>query len=162
MGVAKDERIASFFQAVQRGDRTGVADALRSDPWLTRARDGTGATGLHHAAFCGHGAVVTLLLDAGADINARDGEYDATPAGWAIHALRERGALLAIEIEDVLFALERGDLAWVERLVTRHPALRTAVDRQGRPLARHPAVQGDRRVAHVFGLPGPDDGDARR
>jgi hypothetical protein len=93
---------------------------------------------------------VELLLDAGADINARDATYGATPAGWAIHYLRERGALLAIEIEDVLFAIRRGDADWAERLVTRHPWVVDAVDREGKPLAAHAANSGDPKIARLF------------
>ena len=112
-----------FFDAVERGDKDTVANMLKSDSSLAVAFDDDGATALHHAAFYGHREIVELLHDAGADINARDKTHGATPAGWAIHYLRERGALLAIEIEDVRFAVERGDVAWVERLVARHPWL---------------------------------------
>ena len=37
-------------------------------------------------------AIVRLLVQQGADINARDTEFGATPAGWAIEYLREMGA----------------------------------------------------------------------
>ena len=96
---------------------------LNADASLARATDEEGATALHHAAVNGYREIVDLLLDAGADIDARDSIHGATPAGWAIHYLRERGALLAIEIEDLHFALERGDSAWVERFIARHPRL---------------------------------------
>jgi hypothetical protein len=112
-----------FFDAVERGDKDTVANMLNADSSLAVAFDDDGATALHHAAFHGHREIVELLHDAGGDINARDKTHGATPAGWAIHYLRERGALLAIEIEDVRFAVERGDVAWVERLVARHPWL---------------------------------------
>ena len=112
-----------FFDAVERGDKDTVASMLNADSSLAIAFDDDGATALHHAAFLGHREIVELLHDAGGDINARDKTHGATPAGWAIHYLRERGALLAIEIDDLRFAVERGDVAWVERLVARHPWL---------------------------------------
>ena len=126
--------IESFLAAIQRGDRVTVATILASDPTLAIGFDAEGATPLHYAAFYGHREIVELLHHAGADINARDKVHGATPAGWAIHYLRERGALLAIEIDDLRFAIERGDVAWVERLTTRHPALAHTTDRDGNPL----------------------------
>jgi ankyrin repeat protein len=40
---------------------------------------------LHEAAMRGNLAMIRLLLEHGADPNARDRSYDATPAGWAEH-----------------------------------------------------------------------------
>lgn len=123
---------------------------LAADPGLARRSDGDGATALHHAAFAGQHAVIAVLLAAGADLNARDGTHGATPAGWAVHRLREQGALLAVEIDDVRFALDRGDDLWVRRLVTRHAALKGARDRDGRPLADHPRVGAVPALAALF------------
>ena len=44
-------------------------------------------TPLHSAAWNGDLAMVRLLVEAGADRNARDRQYDATPLGWAETAL---------------------------------------------------------------------------
>src|SRR5919107_1372114 len=108
---------ATFFGAVERGDLDAVRALVAADPALARARDDSGATALHHAAFHAHRAVVELLLAAGAELNARDATHGATPAGWAIHYLRERGALLAIEVEDALFAIRRGGVELLARLL---------------------------------------------
>jgi ankyrin repeat protein len=128
---------SALFSAVERGDAEATRAMLAAEPDLARARDETGATALHVAAFHGHRAIVDLLLAAGADVNARDDTHGATPAGWAIHPLREHGALLAIEIEDALFAIRRGDVELLTRLVARHPALVDAVDRSGTALETH-------------------------
>ena len=144
------DRITRFFIAVDRGQPSEVRELLTADPELVRVRDPDGATALHHAAFRGHREVAELLHDAGADVNARDGTHDATPAGWAIHHLRERGALLAIEIEDLLFAIKRGDVTWARRFLARHPALAEAVDRDGTPLAEHAAVGPNPEIARLF------------
>lgn len=40
---------------------------------------------LHYAAAIGDVDIVRLLVDKGADINAVDGQFKATPAGWAEH-----------------------------------------------------------------------------
>lgn len=145
--------LTSFIDAVTRGDLESVSSMLAANPGLASRVDSDGATALHHAAFAafaGHYVVIDALLRAGADLNARDGSFDATPGGWALHQLRERGALLAIEIDDVLFALEREDDVWVRRLVTRHSALRHASDREGRPLAAHPRVVATPALAALF------------
>jgi ankyrin repeat protein len=140
----------AFFSAIERADFETVRALITATPELVRARDDDGATALHHAAFHGHRTIVELLLEAGADVNARDGTHLATPAGWAIHYLRERGALLAIEIEDALFAIRRGDAELLAWQMTRHPVLADAVDRAGRPLAEHAANAGNPDIAQLF------------
>ena len=44
--------------------------------------------------------------------STREGEHDATPSGWVIHYLRELGGLLAIEIEDTLYAIHNRGVVW--------------------------------------------------
>ena len=43
----------------------------------------SGYTPLHAAAFRGNADVITVLLQHGADVAARESRYGATPAGWA-------------------------------------------------------------------------------
>ena len=142
--------VEQLFDAVQRGDADDVARMLDQRPELVTASDATGATALHHAAFHGHRSIVHLLISRGANVNSRDREHDATPSGWAIHYLRELGGLLAIEIEDTLYAIRNRDVAWVERLVTRHPALVDATDVNGKPLAHHASESRVESIAELF------------
>jgi len=144
------ELTTSFFEAVESGDIDRVRHLLIEQPTLATARDVRGATALHHAAFNGHRAIVTLLCANGAELNARDGVHDATPTGWAIHHLRELGGLLTIEIEDALYAIQTRDVTWATRLVTRHPALLTAADAEGKPLAEHATATGVPAIAALF------------
>ena len=51
-----------------------------------------GATPLHWAVMGDRPAAVRLLLQAGADPDARDREFDSTPAGWAEHLGRPGAA----------------------------------------------------------------------
>jgi ankyrin repeat protein len=139
-----------FFEAIKAAEVDRIRRMLASDKSLARARDEHGATALHHAAFEGNRELVELLLENGADINARDARYDATPGGWALHYLRERGALLAIEIEDALHAIRMRDIVWARRLVTRHPALRNAVDAEGKRLAAHANGGGVPELVSLF------------
>ena len=142
--------VQAFFSEIERGDVDVVRAMVAAAPRLVHARDATGATALHVAAFHGQRAIVELLLASGAEINARDDRFGATPAGWAIEYLRERGALLGVEIENALFAIRRGDVELATRLVTRHPALASAVDRDGTPLAEHASAAADPEMATVF------------
>jgi ankyrin repeat protein len=50
-------------------------------------RDEAGATVLHYATLDGLREIVQLLLDRGAEINSLDGQFGATPTGWAIEYL---------------------------------------------------------------------------
>lgn len=84
-----------LFAAVRAGQRDKVFDILKEHPESAMARDSDGATALHYAPESGDREIVEALLDAGADLNARDLRFGATPVGWAIEYLRERGALLA-------------------------------------------------------------------
>ena len=43
------------------------------------------ATGLHWAAYGGHGDIVKLLLDRKASVDIKDKTYGATPLGWGLH-----------------------------------------------------------------------------
>ena len=50
--------------------------------------DLTGAfreTALHWAAYVGLPRLVQRLIEKGADVNLRDGRYDSSPLGWALH-----------------------------------------------------------------------------
>jgi hypothetical protein len=123
-----------LFAAVRAGDVAQVRAILEQRRDAVTARDGDGATPLHYATEAGTREIVEALLDAGADINARDDRFHATPTGWAIEYLRRRGGLLGMEIEDTLCAITSGDADLVQRYVTRVPALRDAVGRDGIPL----------------------------
>ncbi|GAB3933109.1 ankyrin repeat domain-containing protein [Larkinella terrae] len=50
-----------------------------------------GGTALHWAAWCGRPKVVKRLLAAGAEINRRCIDFEATPLFWAIHGLKHGG-----------------------------------------------------------------------
>ena len=115
-----------LLEAAKRGVLEEVEALVKDDTELVHGRDGSGATALHYAAFGGHCKVVEFLVQHGAEINAIDGEFGATPTGWAIEYLREMGGFLGIELADLAFAIERGDVDWVKRFLTRFPGLRNA------------------------------------
>lgn len=71
-----------LFKFVKRGDVERVRALVTAEPALVHARDAEGSTPLHHAAWKGHAEVATLLLGAGADVNAqsRNTHYGGTPS----------------------------------------------------------------------------------
>ncbi len=142
--------LATLLEAVNRGAAGEVAAILERNPGLVHQRDAAGATALHYAAFEGDSDVARALIRAGADVNARDGKFNATPAGWAIEYLRELGGLLGIELNDFAFALERGDTVWVSRFLARFPRLRHACDTKGRTFAEIARQSGNANIIRLF------------
>lgn len=137
-------------EAASRGDQDSVRTILRQHPDLATARDDEGVTALHYAALGGHKEVAELLVKHGADVNARDGTFGATPAGWAIEYLREIGGFLGIELSDFAFAIERGDVAWASRFLKRFPALRDARDERGRSFRELAEESGNEEIVQLF------------
>ena len=144
--------LQNMIEAVKQGDRERVRAILESDERLADQRDESGATPLHYAALNGHRQIVQLLLERGADINSTDSEFGATPAGWAIEYLREMGGHLAIELDDLAYAIQLGDFRWVARFLKRFPSLRQASDTKGTPFQKLAAESGNREIAGLFGL----------
>ena len=141
---------AELFLAVVSGDGDRVRELLGSDPSAAVVKDDEGATALHYATLIGHRTIARALMEQGADVNARDERFGATPAGWAIEYLREAGGLLAIEIDDVVFAIHQKDVPWVRRFLTRLPALAQARDAHGKPLSEHAIESGNDEIARLF------------
>jgi len=68
--LLKAGAVPTFFEAAALGDVAAVKNFLKHDPELARAVAPDGFTALHLAAFFGRPAIVTLLLEHGADPNA--------------------------------------------------------------------------------------------
>jgi ankyrin repeat protein len=143
--------LENLIEAVKRGDRESVRAILESDDRLANQRDESGAAPLHYAALNGHREIAQLLLERGADINSTDSQFGATPAGWAIEYLREMGGYLAIELDDLAYAIQLGDIRWVERFLKRFPSLRQASDTNGTPFQRLARESGNQEIAGLFG-----------
>lgn len=142
--------IEKLIEAAERGDVGEVKVILERHPDLANQCDQSGATALHYAAFGGHRAVVQELVSRGADVNAKDTRFGATPAGWAIEYLREMGGFLGIELDDFAHAIQRGDTEWVARFLRRFPALREAQDIQGVPFRKLAEQTGIPEIVQLF------------
>ena len=81
------DNVAGFFEACEKGDIDIVRSLLARDPGLVRAENSDaqyrGWTGLHTAAQRGHLEIVRLLLQHGADPNAREAGDNTYPLHWA-------------------------------------------------------------------------------
>ena len=144
--------LGNMIEAVKLGDLERVRAMLASDGRLASQRDESGATPLHYATLNGHRQIAELLLERGADINSADSQFGATPTGWAIEYLREMGGYLAIELDDLGYAIQLGDTRWVARFLKRFPSLRQASDANGTPFQRLARESGNREIAGLFGL----------
>ncbi len=80
------------------------------------ARDDLGETALHTAAYEGQAQTVRLLIDRGADIDARDGRFDSTPLAFATVGSGERPNSHGDWAETVRLLLDAGagrDEVWI-------------------------------------------------
>src|SRR5882724_9842205 len=107
--------LEDLVEAVKLGDLQRVRTIIDLKEQLVHWKDSTGATALHYPALYGQRQAAELLIQRGADINSMDDQFGATPAGWAIEYLRERGGYLAIELDDIAHAIWQGDAVWVAR-----------------------------------------------
>lgn len=142
--------LEKLIDASKQGTLGDVKSLLHDHPELINLRDDFGATALHHAAFGGHRSVAQFLVEQGADINAPDGKFGATPAGWAIEYLREMGGFLAIELADFAYAISRGDVEWTKRFLARFPGLRLGRDTQGTPFQLLAKESGHAEIVSLF------------
>ena len=95
------DKQAAFILSALNGNATGIQIMLDAGAEISRPSADlyAHATALHHAVWSGSLGAVTTLVEAGADVHARDTAENATPLGWAEYAGSgsppERAALFA-------------------------------------------------------------------
>ena len=75
--------VQRFIEAIAKHDLPGVKGMVAANPPLAKSSDGAGSTALMHAAASGTVAIMQALVDAGADVNARNSRA-ATALHWAV------------------------------------------------------------------------------
>ena len=112
--------VPSIHAATALGLTARVRNLLDADPALLEAPGGDGATPLHFARTVD---VAELLIDRGANLDARDEDHRSTPAQWRIKAspdvtrlLLRRGAK-----PDVFLAAGLGELELTRAVVESDP-----------------------------------------
>jgi ankyrin repeat protein/mono/diheme cytochrome c family protein len=78
-----DPRLAALIAAARSGNHAMVEQRLPADKDLINTKDPGGSTPLHHAAGYGDLETIKLLIDNGADVNAKN-RRGSTPLLWAI------------------------------------------------------------------------------
>jgi ankyrin repeat protein len=119
--------VLTLHAAARLGMIDEIERILRDDPQAVHARGGDGQLPLHFAASV---EVASMLLDAGADINAIDLDHESTAAQWAIRERQDVARFLVSRgaKTDILMAAALGDLDRVRRHLDIAPAsVRTSV-----------------------------------
>jgi Ankyrin repeats (3 copies)/Ankyrin repeat len=135
--------------------RLGMVDRVReliaADPQQVHARGGDGQLPLHFAATV---EIASLLLDAGAEIDARDIDHESTALQYMVclqpYRFEVAKFLLARGAQaDILAASALGDVALVERILNEDPeTVRTTVSERSFP-KRDPQAGG---IIYMFGF----------
>jgi len=147
-----DPKVAAFVAAVRSEPRSVVQKLIAADPQMANARDAVNSTPLHHAAGFGSIETIALLLESGADINAKN-RRGATPLHWAIHdeakvrLLISRGAQInARQVEGrtpLLLAASMGSGNAIVRLLLENGADASLATANGQTPLMAASLRGD-------------------
>jgi ankyrin repeat protein len=120
-----DPALATFIAAVRSKPRSAVEKLIAENPASIASRDHAGSTPLHHAAGFGALDTMTLLLDRGADVNAKN-RRGSMPLHWAVH-----------DEAKVRLLLSRGATVNVKQIEGRTPLFLAASLSNGTTTLRH-------------------------
>src|SRR5262245_53035845 len=95
--------VVGLFEAAALGDLARAGAALDADPSLVRSYGNDGFTPLHLAAFFGHPDLARLLLERGADVDARSKSEKVARDNTPLHA-----AAANAQYEVAALLVERG------------------------------------------------------
>ena len=161
MLLALSGQAAEIHTAAHAGDLVRIEALCEQDPAQATSIDDRNCTPLHFAADGGHLAVVTFLLDHGADLESRDVDGD-TPLHWAAVAgkndvcrlLLDRGADLDARNHELftplLYAVRGNRHATAELLLDRGADIDAAMDYGRTPLLWVARETGDLPMARLL------------
>ncbi|HEY7305121.1 MAG TPA: ankyrin repeat domain-containing protein [Bryobacteraceae bacterium] len=111
----------SIHAAAAFGFTDHLANLLRGDPSLVHAKGGDGCTPLHFARDL---PTAHILLEHGAEIEARDEDHNSTPAQWRIGKAPEvsRYLLDRGSSPDIFLAAALGDVELTSTLISKDPS----------------------------------------
>jgi ankyrin repeat protein len=89
-----DPKVTALIAAVRAGNLTEIEQQIAANPELVKGKDAGDSTALHHAAGFGPIDNLQLLINKGADVNAKN-RGGSTPLHWAIHDEAKVRLLLA-------------------------------------------------------------------
>jgi ankyrin repeat protein len=85
LGASTDAFCGPIHDAARKGDANKIKALLQADPKLVTDRDKNGDTPLHVACLHGQTAAAQALIDAGADVNAKNNYGAFTPGDlWGV------------------------------------------------------------------------------
>jgi ankyrin repeat protein len=118
--VSKGAKL-TIHAATHIGMTDEVTKMLDDEPDLVRARGGDGCHPLH---FCKDAELLSLLIERGAELEARDEDHFSTPAQWRIQDSPDIVRLLLRHgaAADIFMAAGLGDLELAIQLVAEDPA----------------------------------------
>jgi FOG: Ankyrin repeat len=79
-----DPKVTALIAAVRAGNRSEIEQQIAASPEVVKGKDAGGSTALHHAVGYGPIGNLQLLINKGADVNAKN-RRSSTPLHWAIH-----------------------------------------------------------------------------
>ncbi len=79
-----EPRVEKFFDIIAAHDMAAIRKALSTDRSLANATDGFGSSALMFSAYAGTAEMMQALLDAGADVHAKN-RRNATALHWAVN-----------------------------------------------------------------------------
>ena len=122
--LADDPQLREQFTDDDRAVIVGVAASRPAETvalmlelgFSPHARNGLGEQPLHSAAYLGNAAAVRVLLEAGADVDGRDGRFEATPLAFATVGSGEQEGKPGDWVETVRLLIGAGasrDEVWI-------------------------------------------------